>query len=108
MYPVSNQHSHSRRGFAPLGQQMPKATFLQGSPIQGWQDQSHRAWHSKHNGGESHVQGVQRVPEMDSISLCQADNFACLPISLSCISQKDGILSFSFLCSRAQAIKNKG
>lgn len=59
------------------------------SPIQGWQDQSHMAWHGKHNGeGQSHVQGVQRVPEMDSISLCQADNFACLPISLSCISQK--------------------
>lgn len=60
-------------------------------------------------GGESYIQGVQRVvPEMDSVSLCQADNFACLPISFSCISQKDGILSFSFLCSRAQAIKNKG
>lgn len=67
------------------------------------------ARHGKHNGeSESHVQGVQCVPEMDSVSFCQADNFACLPISLSCISQKDGILSFSFLCSQAQAIKNKG
>lgn len=108
--PVSNQSRHSRRVFAPLRQQTPKATFLQGSPIQHWQDQSHTAWQGKHNGGgQSCVQGIQRVPEMDSISLCSlTDNFACLPISLSCISQKDGIPSFSFLCSRAQAIKNKG
>lgn len=61
--PVSNLGWHGRwfwsiphPRFIPLGQQMPKATFLQGSPIQGWQDQSHMVWHGKRNGGgESHV-----------------------------------------------------
>lgn len=95
--------------FIPLGQQMPKATFLQGSHIQGWQDQSHIVWHSK-----CHGEGEPPVFEACGASLRwiqpHSARLTTLPacLSLSWISQRDGILSFSFLCSRAQAIKNKG
>lgn len=62
--PVSNLGWHGRwfwsipdPHFIPPEQQMPKATFLQGSPIQGWQDQSHMAWH----GTESIMEEVNPV-----------------------------------------------
>lgn len=102
---ISNLAWHSRRFwsipdpcFIPLGQQMPKATFLQGSHIQGWQDQSHIAWHSKRHGG-----GKPLVSKACGASLRwiqpHSARLTTLPacLSLSWISQRDGILSFSFL-----------
>lgn len=86
--PVSNLGWHGRPfwsipdpHFIPPGQQMPKVTFLQGSPIQGWQDQSHMAWHSKRNGG-----GESRVFKVHGVFLRWIQSHSRLTTLPACLS----------------------
>lgn len=71
--------------FIPLGQQMPKSNISAGKPHPGLAGPEPHcvaqqvSWRRR----TPCVRGVRRVPEMDSASLCQADNFACLPAFLS-------------------------
>lgn len=99
---------HPRAPFHSPGAADATSHILQGSPLEG---RRRITSHGVARPGTNPLCSTRRAARSRdgfSLALPGSDNFACLHFSLSCISQRDGILSFSFLCSRAQAIKNKG